>query len=383
MKNIILTICLTFTLIANSAYASEAGKATNLNYIMTDIGKIVVKLYPLLVAKRELTEKDTRYIDQAITKLSQKFQQAQPYITARSDTYQISYEFISQYLQVLKTVVKTTDVDYTRSYLNALGEICSTCHTQDTTLRTLFHGATREDFDSDFAFAELNYMTREYDTAVSYYEKSLDSPQRKTELDIIQPLQRIMTIYLQIKNNPAKAISILNKYTTLKQHTALTRTEINGWLKGLQALQEAGVSRLNKPSFNTLKGFVKKYLGDPDKLSLDIQSSPREEVERVWLRGQLYHYLNRHPGASKVPIVLFWLAVTDRAIVYNFYFSLADLYLRQCVLNYPWHPYARRCFNEYKNYISSTYQRQGENIPPGLNQEIAAMEKAMANAENH
>lgn len=374
---------MTFTLLANSLYAAEAGKATSLNYIMTDIGQITVKLYPLLVAKRELTKKDTRYIDQALTKLSQKFQQAQPYITARSDTYQISYEFISQYLQVLKTVVKTTDIDYTRSYLNALGEICSSCHTQDMTLRTLFHGATREEFDSDFAFAELNYMTRDYDKALSYYEKYLDSPQRKTELDIIQPLQRMMTICLQIKNNPAKAIKILNKYSSLKQHTDLTRTELNGWIEGLQALQKVGVSRLGKSSFNTLKDFVKKYLGDPGQLSLDIQSTPSEEVERIWLRGQLYHYLNRHPDANEVPIVLYWLAVTDRAIVYNFYFSLADLYLRQCVLNYPGHPYARRCFNEYKNYINFTYQRQGEKIPPGLIQEIAAMKKAMADAENH
>lgn len=383
MKNIFQAVCLTVTLLAVPAYGAEAAKATSLNYLMTDIGKIIVKLYPLLVAKRELTEKDARYIDRALTALSKKFQQAQPYITTRSDTYQISYEFISQYLEVLKSVVKTKDVDYTRSYLNALGEICSSCHTQDTTLRTLFHGATREDFDSDFAFAELNYMTRDYDKAISYYEKYLDSPQRKTELDIIQPLQRIMTICLQIKNNPAQATKILHKYTSLKQHTALTRAEINGWIEGLQALQRVGVSRVEKPSFNTLKDFVKKYLGDPDQLSLDIQSSPREEVERVWLRGQLYHYLNRHPNAGEVPIVLYWLAVTDRAIVHNFYFSLADLYLRQCVLNYPGHPYARRCFNEYKKYIDFTYQHQGEKIPRGLIQEIAAMKKAMANAKNH
>ena len=60
-----------------------------------------------------------------------------------------------------------------------------------------------------------------------------------------------------------------------------------------------------------------------------------------------------------------------------FYFSLADLYLKHCVLKYPRHPYAKRCFQEFENYINYTYVNQGEKIPPGINRERIEMQNAL------
>jgi hypothetical protein len=69
--------------------------------------------------------------------------------------------------------------------------------------------------------------------------------------------------------------------------------------------------------------------------------------------------------------------VIDRSIAYNFYFSLADLYLKQCVLKYPEHSYAQRCFDEYENYVDYNYVQYGEKIPPGIQQELIQMRKAL------
>ena len=77
-------------------------------------------------------------------------------------------------------------------------------------------------------------------------------------------------------------------------------------------------------------------------------------------------------------MLLYWLAVVDRSIAYNFYFSLADLYLKQCVLKYPSHPYARHCFNEYGLYVDHMYVQQGEKIPPGIQQELRQMQNALS-----
>ena len=383
MKKYFITILLAFAITGNPVYAARDTATASLNPIMTDIGKAMLDLYPLIVAQREFTERDVAHISESLAKLSKLFRQAQPYIDERSDAYQISYEFISRYLEVLKTILETSHVDYARSYLHALGEICTSCHTQDTTLRTLFRGTTRKDFASDYAFAELNYMTRDYQKAVNYYEKYLMSPQRKTELNVIQPLQRIVTIYTQIENRPAEGAGILQKYTSLKQHTPETREALEGWIQGLKALQSDHAGNSEVTSFETLQSYVARYLGDTEKLSLHIESTPKQEVLRIWLRGQLYHYLNRQPPGSEVPMLLYWLSVTDRSIAYNFYFSLADLYLRQCVLKYPDHPYARRCYAEYKHYVDYTYQRQGEEIPSGIAQEIQEMQKALSHVKKN
>ena len=115
-------------------------------------------------------------------------------------------------------------------------------------------------------------------------------------------------------------------------------------------------------------------------ISLNTQSTAQEEVTRVWLRGQLYHYLNTNPKENEIPILLYWLSVTDRSIAYNFYFSLADLYLKQCTLNYPDHPYAHRCFDEYKNYVYYTYQKHGVKIPQYIQVELIQMKNALSNS---
>jgi len=384
MKKLILMSSVIVTLWINPAFAAKdplksGSEVRTLNAIMTDIGGIMLDVYPLIVAKQAFTQQDTAKLNKTLTRLSKLFQEAEPLIDRKSAGYRISYEFISQYLSVVKDVLKYDDVDYARSHLYALGEICTSCHTQDTTLRTLFSGTTRDKLPDDYAFAELNYMTRNYAEATRYYEKFLNTPGRKTELEIIQPLQRIITIYTQVESNPDQGIKILKKYLNLKQHTPETRAELEGWIKGLEILKDNGVSGVTPVSFVNLQSYVKKYLGDSEYFPLQSQSTAVEEVQRVWLRGQLYHYFNRTPKENEVPMLLYWLAEVDRSIAYNFYFSLADLYLKQCVLKYPAHPYAQRCFEEFKNYADYTYKKEGEDIPVGIKQEITQMQEALKN----
>lgn len=381
MKKLAILLGFLTAVFDSTALPAAEPPAAALNRIMTQVGTITVEIYPLIVAKRAFTPQEITRLDDALSQMSTLFSAAAPFIGEKADSYQISYEFISRYLDVVKTVLRTSDIDYARTHLYALGEICASCHTQDTTLRTLFSGTTRDVLPDDYAFAELNYITRDYDDAVKYYEKFLDSPGRKTELNIIQPLQRIITIYTQVHNDPRQAIHILEKYTSYKQHTPETLAELNNWISGLQELEASGVSKTPTVRFATLQEYVAKYLGDylhtKDHATAPKQSTAKQEVQRVWLRGQLYHYLNKQPEENEIPMLLYWLAVIDRSIAYNFYFSLADLYLKQCVLKYPTHPYAQRCFAEYENYVDYTYVQYGEKIPPGIQLELVEMQKAL------
>lgn len=383
MKKIAIILCLLTGAMDYAATAATEPATASINTIMSEVGKTTLEIYPLIMAKRALSPQEVARIDKALDKLSALFSAAAPFIEEKPDSYQISYEFISRYLDVVKTVLHTSQIDYARSHLYALGEICASCHTQDTTLRTLFSGTTRDAFSDDYAFAELNYITREYGQAVKYYEKFLNSPGRKTELDIIQSLQRIITIYTQVQNNPRHAINVLRKYTSYKYHTAETRAELKNWINGLEALEADGVGNTTAVDFATLRRYVAAYLGDylesenKNSIASRKQSTAKQEVQRVWLRGQLYHYLNKQPKENEIPLLLYWLAVIDRSIAYNYYFSLADLYLKQCVLKYPNHPYAPLCFAEYKQYVDHTYVQYGEKIPPGIKQELMRMQNAL------
>jgi hypothetical protein len=377
MKKLIKIVFAAIFSLTNHGFAAEQTSTPELNTIMTEIGVAMVDVYPLFVAKRALTDSEIRKIKKALTQMTRLFQQAKSSIKNRPDGYQVSYDFISQYLMVVEAVVAARPIDFARSYLLAIGEICASCHTQDTTLRTLFAGTSRDQFEDDYAFAELNYMTRDYDEAIVYYEKFLNTSRGKTELEIIQPLQRMVTIHTQIRNQPSEGIRLLKKFESLKDHTPETRAELQGWINGLSALEASDVGDIKQITFQTLEKYANQYLGDITPLTFAAQSTPQQEVERVWLRGQLYHYLNQRASANEIPKLLYWISVTDRSISYSYYFSLADIYLKQCVLEYPKHPYAKRCIAEYKTYMHYTYTRRGLKIPSGIQAELAQMENAL------
>lgn len=375
---ILLIVLASFMVIAGTTHASSVSSPKNLNQVMDEIGKVMVDIYPLVVAKRALKKAEIQKIEKALDNLSKFFSDAKPFIKQKSDGYQVSYEFVSEYLKVVKSVLARQHIDYARSHLYALGEICTTCHTQDSTLRTLFSGTTRDHFDTDYAYAEFNYMTRNYDEAVKYYEMHLSSPVKKTEIEIIQPLQRIITISTQVNNRPTEGITRLKKYLKLKDHTMDTEIQLENWIRGLEQLNNNGLINDKPVNFDALKSYTEKYLGELDKLNIELYSNAKQEVQRVWLRGQLYHYLNDKPAADEIPMILYWLSVADRSIAYNFYFSMTDLYLKQCVMKYPKHPYAHRCYREYREYVDYTYTRNNEPIPEGIKKELRELKMKLS-----
>ena len=77
-------------------------------------------------------------------------------------------------------------------------------------------------------------------------------------------------------------------------------------------------------------------------------------------------------------MILYWLSVADRSIAYNYFFSMTDLYLKQCVLKYPKHPYAHRCYREYREYVDHTYTDIGKPIPDGIKKELRELKMKLA-----
>jgi len=368
-------------LVSTLASAAEPAAPAPLNRIMSSIGTTMIDTYPLIVTQRELTVAEKRLLRANIKRLSELFESAEPFIRARSETYVVSYRFILEYLRETQRAIADKNLDYARSRLYGLGSICTSCHTQDTKLRTLFTGAGRERFPNDAAYAEFNFLTRNYDEAEKYFERDLRSGNTKTEYDVIRPLQRLIVIYTQIKNQPGAGADVLSKFVDLPAHTDATRGELKGWIAGLRVLESRGADKVTAPAFAEIETRVRDILGPLDQPLSVIRVAPDQEIQRLWLSGILYHYLNRKPPTDEIPKLLYWLAVNDRVVGYSYYFSLADLYLKECVYNHAQHPYAQRCYAEFKEYVNFIYSGSGGTyIPPELTQEMRKMKEAITRA---
>jgi len=348
-----------------------AKDVSNLNQIMSKIAQQMTVIYPLITAKHKLSKQDSQILKEKTGLLLELFTQAKPYINQRSDTYQVSYDLVLQHLKKTKQSFERSSNQYARKRLHSLGTICISCHTQDTQLRSTFGGAGRNAFDSDFAFAEFSFMTRNYNDATKYYDKFLRSTELKSELDIIKPLQRLVTIHTQIFDSPGVAAKQLSEYRNLAAHTKKTSEHLDGWIQGLKSLRKQHVKSTGNMTFSKLESYVKRYIGDTDQAGAEFFASPQDEVSRVWLRGVLFHYLNTNPPKDEIPKILYWLSICDRTLGYSFNFSFADLYLKECIIGHATHPYAKRCYREFEEFVSVSYSGSGGTfIPPELEDEL-------------
>ena len=365
---VLLALVTTTTLI-------EKSSAVSVNEVMVEIGHTMEPLFPVLFNDRKFAEAGSQeQLVAAVKKLKALFNEAQPHFDIKSPTYRISFSVIDTQLTDALVALKYNNGNHARNILKEFVSICSSCHTQDSKLRTIFSDVGRNHFPDDLQFAEFNYMTRNYDTALEYYRKYLKSDVDTSEADIMTVMSRILTIDTQVYNRPEDAIKQLGELKNFQKHTKFSAKNLEEWLSGLQELEKQKVSSVTHVNLEQLQTYVDRILGPLEEPGSAEFPSKKEKVARVWLRGLLYRYLNTQPPREEVPEILYWLAIIDRSINYSFYYSLADMYLKECMLQYTSNPYARKCYDEYETYITFSYSgSRGTDIPEDIQQELKAL----------
>lgn len=359
-----LVICL-------SSYAAMASDEKSLNKLMSEIGNDMLSLYPIVVSADLPTEKDKAQIRNKTASLLESFRQAGPFFGEKSRTYKLSYSLILDYLEDTQLSIDRDKWQAVTLRLSSLGEICTSCHTQDTKLRTLYAGTGREAFPNDLAYAEFNYFTRNYIQAERFYSRFLKNADKQDDAGILLVFQRLITIYAQIYNLPGDGADKLQTFLHQLESRGINTGDLVPLVFGMKTLQKSGLSKVDDVEFGDLKKYVRKYLGPLDGPLSSFVVRPEEEVERVWLRGLLFHYLNRQAANDEIPPILFWLSVTDRSLEYNYFYSLADMYLKECVISYRDHPYAEKCYREFREYMLFSYTGSaGEFLPPEVEDEL-------------
>ena len=376
----ILIACIVAILSVVTSKLYSPDTPVSINETMSDIGNTLGHLAPLVFHDKEgENQQELLEISTDIETLVKLFEQAKPHFRMRSTAYQISFDVIETHLKSTYINLKNGYYNTTKPMLRELFSICASCHTQDKETRHLFGGTTREKFSSDLHYAEFAYATRDYDVALTYLAKSLnDKTVKLTEPQLLQAFKRALTIFAQIKNQPAGGAVWLKTYSQYPGHTQFSKTTLSEWVTSLDSLSKADYQVDSPPEFAQIKQLVTQILGDPDAPVNSIFPSKQEKVTRLWLRGLLYTYLNSNPKEEEIPQLLYWLAICDRSINYSFYFSLADLYLKECIVRYHQHPVAKSCFNEYREYITFSYSGSaGTNIPQEIRDELYRLEQML------
>lgn len=360
--------------------ATNAQAAEPVADTMHKLARDVQVLLPLIYQyEKPATSTDTALINQQISQMLDHLDQISLTVAPKADTYQISYEALSMQLKQSQQEFARGHEEFGLSLLRSATSVCASCHTQDDRPATWL-APTGDAMSNSFVAGEFLFMTRQYDRAFYAYETWLRQQQPlKNDNRTRSAFERLLLTSLQMQKSPKLVTDSLTEFTRRNNIDGALKSDLIAWIAGVNALQEL-TNITEHPRPGTLKVMAKQWLGVGKHETGPILIPETLRPQIVWLRGELYRALINETDRSMIPDWLYLLAVSDRVLEYRIYYSLADMYLKQCMLEYTANPIAQSCYNEYENYIVFSYSgSSGTHIPDDVEAELKMLKEMVFN----
>ena len=339
--------------------------------------KVIPYLYSdensIIALKKDKAKKSELLKD--LTDLSEFFQSAKHIEYLSRPGFKPSLESMNSHLSDTINSVKSDNFIFAQKRLGAMASLCISCHSQlsSTGAQNAFGEALsktkREAFESDFAYGNYLYLIRQFDESEKYLNLSIEralSESRSHEL--YSSLRRVISIHTKISFNFLKANNFINKYKNDKRMPSLAKATVTAWGKSLEEWRD-----FNPSSVTSVDSFIKKYLSPLEDIK-EIKGLGDNDMTLLISSGILSKYLNDNPSTEYAPQILYWLSVAEKRLSNTFFFTLSDLYLKNCIKLYSTSPYARKCYNLYEENLEFGFTGSaGKDLPSEEKVELARL----------
>ncbi len=280
--------------------------------------------------------------------------------------YRVSRQVLENHIEETERVFRLGNKHYARWMLGSTLSICMSCHTQIPTVsRSLKDFESLETFSTPFDQAEFLFATRAFDQAKPFYEKIIQNyPEDKVNSEQAETaLERMITYYARIRRNPEAAVLALEQYQRNTKLPPFLKEDMKIWLRSFKDWNKEPVLNPSSATDSEIIEFASKNLDPKVSGYIMAADNPRAALY-LKVSGILYEYLQQHPDSKATPSMLYWLAICDKGLNNNFFYSLGDVYLRECIIRFPQTPTARTCYDEYESETVLSYSgSSGTHLP--------------------
>lgn len=364
--------------------------------VMNQVYESFIKIVPYIYSDKLILEgKDKKIQEELNTNLldlQKAFKNAKHVDFLKIPGFKPSLETINAHIQDTIDSVNSKNKVFAHARLKAMTALCVSCHSgiSDRVAKNAFGEALasvkRDQFDSDFNYANYLYLVRRFTEAKTYYEFAIRSTTSKVKempkgmaLDdkvingeIYISLRRVVSIFTKISLKPQNAIDFLNKYKDDKFISKATRSDIEQWIMSLNKWKKFDIN-----SVKDINAFIATNLKPLENLK-DKVNSGDHDITLLISSGVLTKYLNDHPKTDMTPNILYWLAVAEKRLSTTYFFSLSDLYLKECISQFPTSEYAKKCYQEYEDNLIFGYSgSSGTDIPQEERRELERLKKLL------
>lgn len=377
-------MCLILASQAGLAQTKTAKKQFHFNtavrHKMNDISGTIRHLGPYIASEQEfIKDKNKKNIESSLIELTQLFKNLKAHPVIATQGLSINQTVMTEQLEQTVNLFKTDKRSQARAKFTAALNLCVNCHTQSPgqALPKLFQDKDIAKMKiTAFEKAELYYIGRDYDKAMPLYEQFL-MKSKKTDDDefIIKALERELIYFVKIRKSFVEGKAQFDKYLKARIFNEKITEEVNEWSRTLggKSLWENYNPETTKEE--EMEKFMKGFINDEEEGPIFTVTNS-SEVYDLNLSTILLDYYNAHPDTKLGGKILYWMAILDKRINDDLFFSVGDYYLLSCMEKYSKDAVAKECFEAYQEDLEINYiSKERKTFPPEIIERLNSLKK--------
>lgn len=357
---------------------SDDPKATMHQFLS---GFLVIQ--PYLVSDESFSDpKNKEVITSRLKNLSELAGQAADHFQLQKLQYRFSRKVLKDQFESAYQAYRYGNKQYARDAVNASLSLCMSCHTQ-LPAKSRPSGFLTKQVEKPvlpedmFKQADLVFVMWEFDWALALYDQIIaEYPKNKLKSEQIRTaLERKLAIWARVKRDPEGAIKSFKKDLENHRLPGYLERNIRGWISEFEKWKAEPKFDVKNAGDDELDRFVTENLVLIEKSGAAEGVDSPHLVAFLKISGVLYEYLTSHENTKLKPEILYWLGLCDKRTNSSFFYSLSDLYLKECIVSYSKNPVARKCFDEYKKNTLAKYLVHYQNkVPAEVQNDLKKLE---------
>ncbi len=333
------------------------------------------KLVPYLTSEEKFQEKkNTKLIEENLVKIQQAFKAAGHEGLVKQDIFLPSYKLIQENLSESLQSFKKGNKEISLWRLKEITALCLDCHTRLPGELPSSYELTGLDVDHsrftdayNLGIAQL--IVRRYLDAKNSFTRAIDQKILKGEMkDLIKPFKQVLLLETKVHKNPKAMITFIDHYKDKKGLSLELKQILQNWREQLLVWTKKNISSEGFKTDEEVAGFIKLSV---EPLTKHAQLEDAHDVDHLFISGFLSNYMFRNKQSILGPDLNFWIGRSEKYLKRENFFGSGDLFFKQCILRYPKHAMALKCFEEYKDSIEFEFSgSSGTHIPPEIKKEL-------------
>lgn len=291
--------------------------------------------------------------------------------------FAISSKALNEQLREAELVYRVGNKDYSLWMLRSTLSVCMSCHTQLPASSTQFDTLSKGTFlTKPFDEAEFLFIVRNFDKAMPLYDQVINTyPDNKgSQENLEKALARKVYYFVRVKRDLAGLSSSLEKNQKNKNLPSMVGKRIKALRQAADKLKKQAYPEFTENQQADLKKYAETEL--KEELKGEFSTTVEKELSYLKVSSVLYKYLEQNPESTMKPEILYWLSFCERRYEQKAFYSLPELYLKQCVTEFPGSAVAPSCLREYQDLVTMAYTgSSGTHIPKDVERELKAMKE--------